>query len=164
LLSTHYRSPMDWTAEKAAQARQTLLKWYRQVGLAKNDTQPYQPVVDALADDLNLHEAITECHALSNAGDFSALRGSLSVLGFMDQGVPSWASVKGFTDAETGLIRDLLQRRDLAKQSKDFAKADAIRDGLRQAGVAVKDIKTAEPEFERLPEFDVNQLDKLFGA
>lgn len=162
-LSTHYRSPMDWTAEKAAQAKQTLIKWYRQVGLSKNDTEPYRPVVDALGDDLNTHEAITQCHALSNAGDVSALRGSLHLLGFMDNGVPDWTRVKGFSDAETGLIRDLLQKRDRAKSSKDWAAADRIRDGLRAAGVAVKDMKDAEPEFERLEEFDVNLLDALWG-
>lgn len=162
-LSTHYRSPMDWTAEKAAQAKQTLIKWYRQVGLSKNDTEPYRPVVDALGDDLNTHEAITQCHALSNAGDASALRGSLHLLGFMDNGVPDWTRVKGFSDAETGLIRDLLQKRDRAKARKDWAAADRIRDGLRAAGVAVKDMKDAEPEFERLEEFDVNLLDALWG-
>jgi cysteinyl-tRNA synthetase len=162
-LDTHYRSAMDWTVEKAAQAKQTLLKWYRQIGLSTNNTAPYQPVVDALADDMNTHEAITQCHALSNAGDFSALRGSLVLLGLMGSSVPEWARAKGFTDAETGLIRDLLNRRDLAKKTKEYAKADAIRDGLRQAGVAVKDIKDADPEIERLDTFDVNQLDALWG-
>lgn len=163
LLSTHYGKPMDWTAEKADLARQTLLKWYRQVGLSTS-TKAYEPVVKALKDDLNTHEALTECHSLSNAGDFSALRGSLYLLGFLDAGIPSWAKVQGFSDAETGLVRDLLLKRDAARSAKDYAKADLIRDRMKDAGVIVRDIKGAESEYEKTSDFDIDLLDKVWGS
>jgi len=161
-LMTHYRSPMDWTAEKALNAHRTLTKWYRQIGLS-TAVAPYQPVVDALADDLNTHEALTQCHALSNAGDFSALRGSLVLLGLFDGNIPAWAQVPGFSDAETGLVRDLLQKRDQAREQKNYQKADAIREGMKRAGVVVRDLKDGEPEFEKAKNFDVNVLDAVWG-
>jgi cysteinyl-tRNA synthetase len=162
-LSTHYSKPMDWTEKKAEEAERVLRKWYRQVGLSSSE-EPYQPVVDALSDDLNAHEALTQCHALSNAGDVSALRGSLTVLGLLTDGIPAWARVPGFSDAEMGLVRDLLHKRDQARERKDWQRADALRDGLAEAGVIVRDVKSGEPEFEKAPHFDVNHLDRLWAA
>ena len=161
-LGTHYRKPMDWTEKKRQEAEKILTKWYRQVGLSTS-SKPYEPVLTALADDLNTPEAIAQCHALSNAGDFSALRGSLKLLGLFQDAIPDWARVPGFTDAEIGLIRDLLQRRDQARANKDYKKADTIRDGMTRAGVIVRDTKGGEPEFEKAGEFDVNLLDQLWG-
>ncbi len=162
-LSTHYSKPMDWTARKAEEAERTLTKWYRQVGLSTAG-EPDGSVVDALADDLNTHEALTRCHALSNAGDVSGLRGSLRLLGLLSDGIPEWARPPGFSDAETGLIRDLLQRRDKAREEKAWQKADLIRDGLADAGVIVRDTKGGEPQFEKAPHFDVDRLDRLWGS
>ena len=162
-LMTHYRSPMDWTAEKARDAKRTLIKWYRQSGLSTN-TEPYGPVVDALADDLNTHEALTHCHALSNGGDFSSLRGSLMFLGLMGEKIPEWAQVPGFTDAETGMVRDILWKRARARERGDYATADSLRDGLRKAGVVVRDVAGEEPEYDKTADFDVNILDQVWAG
>ena len=161
LLSTHYSKPMDWTAEKAAEANQTLMKWYRQAALStKGEAHPN--VVSSLADDLNTHAALTECHNLSGSGAFSALRGSMTLLGFFNAGMPEWAKVPGFSDGETGLVRDLLQKRDNARREKNFALADKIRDGLKVAGVVVRDT-SGEPEFEKAPNFNVDALVEVWG-
>src|SRR5207237_4145190 len=71
LLSTHYRDPLDWTAERLGQAKQTLDRWYR---VLLEDTPSPQPaslpneIVQALEDDLNAPLAITRLQAL--VGDF----------------------------------------------------------------------------------------------
>ncbi|SFE69756.1 cysteinyl-tRNA synthetase [Sulfitobacter brevis] len=165
MLSTHYRKPMDWTEKKRVEAEQTLKKWFRQIGLstATLDGSVHRGTIEAIADDLNTPEVISNLHALSNAGDFSQLRKSLYLLGLFDGQIPKWARVEGFSDAETGLIRDLLNRREIARGDRDFAKADLLRDGLLDAGVGIKDTAT-EPEFERLSNFDINKLDGLWGS
>ena len=164
MLSTHYRKPMDWTEKKRQEAQTTLTKWYRQIGLstAVLDNEIHLGTVNALTEDLNTPEALTNCHALSNGGDFSQLRKSLFLLGLFDGKIPEWAKVKGFSDAETGLIRHLINKRTNARANKDFQLADKMRDGLAAAGVLVKDTST-EPEFERLPNFDINKLDEMWG-
>ncbi len=164
-LSTHYRKPMDWTEKKRAEAEAILKKWYRQIGLslAQLDSEVHSGTINALADDLNTPEVITNMHHLSNSGDASELRKSMLLLGLFDGEIPAWAKVEGFTDGETGTIRDLLNRRDQARRKKNFELADRIRDGLSAAGVSVKDTAT-EPEFERQPNFDVNKLDELWGG
>jgi len=162
-LSTHYRKPMDWTEKKAREAEATLRKWYRQIGLATDSGTPHSQVITALSDDLNTHAALSECHQLSLAGNFSTLRASLVVLGLFDGKIPEWAKVKGFSDAETGLIEDLLNSRASTKSNRNFAEADRIRDGLLAAGLKIKDT-TAGTEYEKTADIDVNKLDTLWGS
>jgi len=72
LLGTHYSKPMDWTAEKAEQARRTLEKWSNAVSdrppVTRASNFPNEPLdanlVAALSDDLNTHEAIQCLHHL----------------------------------------------------------------------------------------------------
>jgi cysteinyl-tRNA synthetase len=52
LLSTHYRKPMDWTAEKAEQAERALARW-REVTTDVRPSEPADEVVSFLKDDLN---------------------------------------------------------------------------------------------------------------
>ena len=139
-------------------------KWYRQIGLSttKLGDDVHDGTLAALADDLNTPDAITNCHALSTGGDVSQLRQSMAFLGLFDGTIPDWARIDGFSDAETGLIQDLLQRRQTARQSKDFNLADKIRDEMLGAGVLVKDTG-AEAHFERLPNFDATKLDRLWA-
>jgi cysteinyl-tRNA synthetase len=160
LLGTHYGKPMDWTDEKVRDARQTLTKWYRQVGFS---TAPgfVEGVLDPLADDLNTPEMIARCHALSSQGDMAILRGALSVLGLLDSDIPDWARVPGFSDEETGIVRDLILQRDAARRMKDYAKADAIRAALNEAGIVVRDT-SGEPEFEKTSSFDLDALNRAW--
>ena len=162
LLGTHYSKPMDWTERKVEEAKLTLKKWYRQAALSTGG-RAHSEVIRALSDDLNVPEAIAECHQLSAASDSAALRGSMDLLGLLREEIPDWAKVPGFTDGEIGTVRELLQRRDNARREKNYVAADAIRDGLKRAGIAVRDT-SGEPEFEKTPDFNVNVLDEVWGS
>src|SRR6056297_1571796 len=135
-LSTHYRKPMDWTAEKAREAEATLRKWYRQAELGLGGAEPYEAVVEAVSDDLNTPKAITELHRLSQADDRSTLRATLRFLGLMADGVPDWAArpVADLSALETRLA----QARAAAMQSKDFSEVDRLKAALVAAGVEVR--------------------------
>ena len=62
-LSTHYRKPMDWTAEKAREAEATLRKWYAMAEGADILVEAdISDVIQALADDLNTHAALAAMH------------------------------------------------------------------------------------------------------
>jgi cysteinyl-tRNA synthetase len=162
MLSTHYRKPMDWTAEKREEAERTLRKWYRLAGLA-GQASINNSIINALTDDLNTPEAITEAHALANAGDVNGLRFALEIFGLWSGSIPDWAVVPGFSDAEIGVVSDLLQRRDAARRQGNYSEADRIRDGLVQAGVKVVDSPDG-PMPEKTQTFDVNILDQVWGG
>ena len=159
-LSTHYRKPMDWTEKKAKEAEATLRKWYQQAAQALDNSEPYTAVVSALADDLNTHGAIAECHQLSLADDVPSLRASMHLLGLMENDIPDWAIEPAVSADAEELIDRLLQARKDARAAKDFARSDAIRDAFAAAGVTVKDTPQGA-EWELSPNFDASKLEEI---
>ena len=159
-LSTHYRKPMDWTAEKAQSARRVLRKWYWEIGAATAGAEADAGVVDALCNDLNTAEAIARLHALSARQDWAGLAASLRFLGLMGETVPAWAAESPVDPGITELIETLLARRAEARRDKDFARADALRDGIAEAGVVVMD-SAGQSTWDLAPDFDPAKLEAL---
>ncbi|SER96799.1 cysteinyl-tRNA synthetase [Tranquillimonas rosea] len=159
-LSTHYRRPMDWTDAKAREAETVLRKWYDLVADAPADGAVAPAVIEALADDLNTAGAISELHRLAQAGEATTLRATLRFLGLMGDGVPGWTAAAEADDASAALIEALLAERAEARKAKDFARADALRDGFAAAGVLVKDTPQGA-EWQLGPDFDPAKLDEL---
>ncbi|MGK7754722.1 cysteine--tRNA ligase [Roseovarius sp. C03] len=157
-LSTHYRKPMDWTAEKAREAEKTLRKWYAQAAQGIGTGDPYKPVVTALSDDLNTARAISECHQLSLADDIANLRYTLQFLGLMNDAVPDWVS-SSQVDL-SGIEGKLMSAREAAMQTKDFSEVDRMKTHLADAGVEVRMSKTSV-ELVPTVDFDPAKLEAL---
>lgn len=155
-LGTHYGKPMDWTAEKAAQAEATLRKWRGLVAGVEPST-PAEAVVEALADDLNTAGAIAELHALAAKGDAAGLKASAGLLGLLGDGQGDWAAAG--VDLAPYAAR-LTALREAAMASKDFAPVDAMKSALLAAGVEVRMSKAG---VELLPGagFDAAKLEGL---
>ena len=157
-LMTHYRKPMDWTAEKAAQADATLRKWYALTAEAPDGSAPSQTAIDALADDLNTHAFLSECHQLALAGDAATLRATLQLAGLMGDKAPSWATAS-VADLSAHAQR-LAAARETAMQTKDFAQVDRLKSALLAAGVEVR-MSKAGVELVPGPDFDPAKLEGL---
>ena len=157
-LSTHYRKPMDWTQDKADQAKATLKKWYAQAETAIDGGEPYSAVVNAISDDLNTAKAISELHQLSLSDDATTLRATLQFLGLMGETAPKWSQEKG---ADLTAYADMLDGlRTVAMQTKDFAPVDALKTALLNAGVEVRMSKSGV-KLEAGPKFDPAKLEGL---
>jgi len=157
-LSTHYRKPMDWTAEKARQAEETLRKWWRQTRWVE-EGDVYQPVVDALSDDLNSPLAIAELHQLSHVADARKLKATARLLGLLTDDLGAWAEDADVSEEVAGWIEQLLGARVAARTAKNWARADEIRDRLVEAGVEVRDGQ--KPAWVLKPDFDPAKLEAL---
>lgn len=157
-LSTHYRKPMDWTAEKAREAEATLRKWYRLASTALDNDEPSDDAIRALADDLNTHGALAEMHQLSHAGDAPLMRATLKLLGLMGEDIPTWANA-GF-DTLLELTGKLAKARAVAMESKDFSELDLMKSQLVEAGV---DVRMTRMDIELVPAegFDPSKLEAL---
>jgi cysteinyl-tRNA synthetase len=163
LVAAHYRSMIEYSEHALAEAGTTFrrLEGFLERGLALAGPVEPQAVPPAFAqamdDDLAvpaalavLQQVVREGNALLADGPFDALRdhvgqvrGMLDVLG-LDPYAQPWASrAGGEGDALRGvvdtLVSVLLDQRAQARDRRDFAAADAIRDRLAAAGVVVED-------------------------
>jgi cysteinyl-tRNA synthetase len=156
LLSAHYRSPLNFSAELLEQAQSTLDSLYstlRDVQDIELDTEVLladEPFYQALNDDLNTPIAIAEIHALAKqlhkASDEEkpSLKARIlaagNLLGILEQDAEEWLQGAGSDDAVSAEeIEALIQERQDAKKNKDFARADEIRDSLLAQGVILED-------------------------
>ncbi|WP_297772184.1 cysteine--tRNA ligase [uncultured Roseovarius sp.] len=180
-LSTHYRKPMDWTAEKAEQAEFRLLEYnriisdYADAELA-NEKKVSMPILEALSDDLNTHLALSRLHELAldakNAGSSDngamalQLAHDLKFLGIWNEHFGKtprsfWIDKTAeLTIDQQALIATMLRKRVDAKKSRNFVRADQIRDLLTSAGVVVSDTPQG-PEWDVGPDFDPAKLEAL---
>ena len=165
LASTHYRSTLDYhegalrEAEAAYDRIRTFLDRSTReleraaVAAERADVVP-QAFGEALDDDLSTPEAFAVLHETVRAGNALLDEGNLEtvadrraevlamvrVLG-IDPSDPQWSG--GGDLAAEGALRVLVERllteRQEARSTRDFARADLIRNELAEAGIALED-------------------------
>lgn len=158
LLSGHYRSPLDWTPELLEQSRKALDRLY---GVLQRvaDIEPTPTVaaraLDTLAEDLNTPEAIAQLFAWSSrlekavaANDMNDAMGVKAdllrlaeVLGVLQQDPNQWFE-GGADEALKAEVEALIAERFTARQTKNWAEADRIRDRLTELNIVVMDNPT----------------------
>jgi cysteinyl-tRNA synthetase len=156
LLSAHYRQPLDWSDETVESARRMLDRLYGSVrGIevpitARQAAEPLPSVVDALEDDLNTPKAMAELFGLARElnkatdGDERQQRAATmfatgDLLGLLQQDPEQWFAGAADGELSAEAIDEMIQKRNAARATKDFASADAIRDELAAAGIQIED-------------------------
>jgi len=154
LLMTHYRDPLDWTQERLLEAEAIHGRLYRALVVGGFDLETeastiakaIQPVVDALSDDLNTHEALNCLRALADAiykatddSERRTLKGALrrggSLLGVLErEDLSNW--LNPILDPA---VEWRIQERAAARRERRFADADKIRTELFAEGILLED-------------------------
>ena len=168
LLSTHYRSPLDFTVVGIEESTKALVRVYETFARAEQagvkdprytyESDEMSPLVEAMDDDFNtakavgvIFETVRELNRLLDAQDLTAgtkaygfLKSAGSSLGlfgetsaeFLDRRRAFGADKSGVDPAE---IEALIQKRNQAREDKNYARADEIRDSLANRGIVLED-------------------------
>ena len=159
LSQPHYRSPIEYSDAAIAESVAALERIDNFVRRAADvvgvvaERVP-QEFAAAMNDDLGtpaavavLHNAVREGNQALEAGEtdlvatrLAAVIGMLAILG-LDATSGAWERNvdQQLTAVVDGLVTELLKHREAARERKDFAAADAIRDSLAALGVEVLD-------------------------
>ncbi|WP_326503259.1 cysteine--tRNA ligase [Rothia nasimurium] len=155
----HYRSVLDYHPTSLEEARVAVERVEAFLAATRDYHREDAAVPDAFAeamdDDLNIPKALAALHTGVRAGN-AALAAGESAKDAAEQ-VYAMAKVLGLVELmsfsqagaaanETGehaaldsLIQTMLTQRAEAREAKDWARADQIRDALAAAGITVKD-------------------------
>lgn len=149
LLSTHYRSPLDWTEKLLSDAEKTLDKWYRQVaplGAGQGvDTTGIMEFNAALGDDMNLSRAFSVMHTASP----EELRHMGDRLGLLQCTPQEWFAKEAVDAGEAAIIQQQVEARIAAKKVKNWAEADRIRGELKAQGIILEDKPDGSSDWRR---------------
>ena len=161
MISSHYRSPINYSVEIIEQAKNSLDRLYRcreglefaishaqEGGEVPTFLEEYkQKFIEAMDDDLNTADALGEVFQMvrdinklvaENAGKetleacLKAFNELCQVLGLL------YVQKDDSLDSE---IEELISERTAAKKAKDFQKADAIRQQLSDMGIILEDTR-----------------------
>ncbi|WP_444893395.1 cysteine--tRNA ligase [Microbulbifer sp. TRSA001] len=156
LLSAHYRSELNFSADLLDQAWRTLDTLYgalRETEAVEAEAADLNDTafIKALEDDLNTPIAISELHQIArdlnkaDEADKARLKGLLlaaaDMLGILQQDPEAW--FKQARGGDEGIsaeeVEALIEERAQSKKNRDFARADEIREELKSKGVVLED-------------------------
>ncbi len=176
LLSTHYRSPMDFSLEAVEESFRALIRIYETLARAdasapsrassapslRSPSPKLEPFVAAMDDDLNTARAVAvlfelahEINRLLDAGDApgaaqarAAAVAIASVLGVGERSPAEFLETERRRAlAKAGLgareIERLIAERAEARRTRDWKRADTVRNELLGKGIALEDRASA---------------------
>ncbi|OUR72774.1 cysteine--tRNA ligase [Methylophaga sp. 41_12_T18] len=161
ILTSQYRSPLNYSEEQLDQAKNALTRFYntlRSVELIddvvwRDDTEFGTRFAAAMDDDFNtalalsvmtdVRQALNKAQEQNNdqqIGYFAGLLNSCGqVLGLFQQSAETFLTGDAENDEDAEKIEALIVARKQAREDKDWAKADQVRDELTAMGIIVED-------------------------
>ncbi len=143
ILSGHYRQPLDWSDTLVEQSRRTLDRLYALLrGQQIAPAAPCLQVRAALDEDLNTPKALSLLAQLATERDLPTLKASAALMGLLQSDPDSWFAGARSDRIDVSAITAKIQLRDTAKQARNYAEADRLRQELLADGIILEDSKS----------------------
>lgn len=160
ILSSHYRSPLNYAEDQLEQAKAALTRFYTslrgieaQTAVRWQDDKEYGPRFQAAMDDdfntalalsvmADVRQALNKAREqdAEAAGYYAGLLISFGdVLGLFQQEADAFLLGEQASDDEAVEIEALIAERNQARADKNWARADEIRDKLNEMGIVLED-------------------------
>lgn len=161
ILSSHYRSPLNYAEDQLEQAKTNVTRFYhalRGVKPAENiswqaDTEFSARFKDAMDDDFNtalalsvmadVRQALNLAREAADDEHASYLAGLLlafgEILGLCQQQPEAFLTGDETDSGIVAQIEQMISQRDAARAAKEWAKADQIRDALMAMDIVLED-------------------------
>jgi len=160
ILSSHYRSPLNYSVENLDEAKSSLTRLYTALKEFNSDNvsadQDHATQFNSyMDDDFNTPKAISLLHEIArkiNRNEdktdeeskrlASTLKKLGSILGLLESEPQDFLKGKSNENKEnvdTDYINELIRQRNIARDKKDFEKADEIREQLAELDVTLED-------------------------
>ncbi len=170
LISSHYRSPINYSEDSLIEARAGLERFYSALRdcvaieataiSALTDSRYYRAFVEAMNDDFNtrvalatMYDLVRELNACADsaraaelAGELKALGGILGIFRFDPTEFLQSGNSHGISAQE---VERLIAERIQAKKDKQYARADEIRRELTEAGIVLEDSRDGTTQWRR---------------
>jgi cysteinyl-tRNA synthetase len=131
-LTGHWRKPIDLSEETLAQAR-AQVETFRNAFLGDEKPAPdgeWERLAALLDDDFNTPDALALFHEWRAKGYLAELRRGLSVFGLGSLAEQEEAPLE---------VRELARQRQAAREARDFAESDRLREEIAARGWEVRD-------------------------
>ncbi len=165
MISAHYRSPINYSTEMIEQCKSALSRLYhciselddylqntrvksgeKDADIASGLLKRREQFVAAMEDDLNTADALSALFELTRdintelaASTLSEISGTAAKALFEELCEVLGLLYNRKVDTLDSQIEALIAERTLARQNKDYARSDAIRDELKAMGILLKD-------------------------
>lgn len=171
LISSHYRSPINYAEDNLIEARAGLERFYSALrdyadvaaaplGALENSAY-YRAFVDSMNDDFNTRLALAGMYDLvrdlnnakpdpAKARELAAqLKALGGVLGILQDNPAQFLQAAGNDAISAEAVEQLVAERIEAKRNKDYARADQIRKSLLEQGVVLEDSRDGGTQWRR---------------
>ena len=146
LMSAHYKQPLDWNDKLLEDTKNTIEKWYEVYLSLKKPSKIPDDILLPLYDDLNTPGYIANLHKLfekanfGNDKDKKIFVSACNFIGILNQTKEEWLDFKKRKSliSEKEILKKI-ELRNIARENKDYKKADTIRDELLDKGVLIED-------------------------
>ena len=146
LISAHYRQPLDWNDKLLKDCDNTINKWYNIYQSIDEKIDIPIEILKPLFDDLNTPGYIANLHNLyekaqkGSDDDKKLFISACQFIGLLNETKESWLNFRrekvSISESE---ISFKIEKRNIARENKDYKEADKIRGELLDKGVLIED-------------------------